>query len=254
MKITNESNAFNNALNGVSMMKSRINTKIFIDENVCVSHFPRVTIGSVTRSIANDASFSSCTRTTQRFAVEAVLATGNSVAGSERTYVREQEVVAALVNFVGDPILRNAYFNGASTLVSAYEAFHGSRSFAILKRILDGASSDATAFDRALRLLRPPSIEQRVGAIEALSEEGLDGTTRELLSQMVSGWSVADRIAVINSFLDWWVSDNDLDLIEVIVNSNSGDRPAIASALQPRIRSLTSIGQRTRLRLILGVV
>jgi hypothetical protein len=71
---------------------------------------------------------------------------------------------------------------------------------------------------------------------------------------MVSGWSTADRIAVVNSFLDWWVSDTDLDMIETIVHASAGDRDAIATAIQPRIRSLISLGQRTRLRLILGVV
>jgi hypothetical protein len=66
--------------------------------------------------------------------------------------------------------------------------------------------------------------------------------------------SVEQKIAIVNSLLDGWVSDTDLNHIEMVVNSASGDKAAIATAIQPRIKELWSIGQRTRLRVILGTV
>jgi hypothetical protein len=157
---------------------------------------------------------------TQRLAVRAVLATGQSVAGSENTYQQEQGVVNALVGVVGEGVLQNAYFNNPDMLVTAYEEVMGERSFEILKRTLNGTAQGFTA---ALAILQPPSVTQ--------------------------------KIAAINSLLDWWVSDNDLTIVESIVSTCSpADKATIAAAIQPRITSLTDLGQRTRLRVILGVI
>lgn len=158
--------------------------------------------------------------TTERLAVQAVTAAGQSVAGSENTYAQERALVERLVAVVGEPTLTNAYFNGANSLIQTYELLMGARSFALLKRVLDASPPN---YDTANALLRPPSTAQ--------------------------------RIALINGYLDWWVSDEDLTNIETVFNSSSdADKQAIRTAIQPRIISLTSIGQRTRLRLILGVV
>jgi hypothetical protein len=96
----------------------------------------------------------------------------------------------------------------------------GEDSWAILKRTLNDTPAGYTA---ALAILQPPSVTQ--------------------------------KIAAINTLLDWWVSDDDLTIIESIVSTvGEADKQAIAAAIQPRISSLTSIGQRTRLRVILGTV
>jgi hypothetical protein len=157
---------------------------------------------------------------TQRLAVKAVQATGQSVAGSENTYQQEQGVVNAMVAIVGEGTLQNAYFNNPDMLVTGYEAVMGPRSFEVLKRTLNGTAQGFTA---ALAILQPPSVTQ--------------------------------KIAAINTLLDWWVSDADLTIVESIVSTCSdADKAAIATAIQPRITSLTDLGQRTRLRVILGVV
>ena len=64
----------------------------------------------------------------------------------------------------------------------------------------------------------------------------------------------AEKIRMINMLLDGWVSDDDLDAIARICQSvtNSQEMVAIRSAISPREISLTSIGQRTRLRVILS--
>lgn len=155
---------------------------------------------------------------TQRLALRAVQSTGNSVVGSEFTYVQEMRVVDALVRVIGDGNLVNSYFNDPNILVTTYNAVMGENTFNILKRTLNADSQEG--YDAAVRLLQPPTIEQKV--------------------------------SLVNALLDWWVSDNDLDLIERIVSTCSDeDRARIAKAIQPRYNSLGSFGQRIRLRIIL---
>jgi len=74
---------------------------------------------------------------TQRLAVAAVKAQGNSVAGSEDTYQDEQGIVAELVKLITEDTIKNAYFGGADPLIAAYEAKMGANQFAVLKAILD---------------------------------------------------------------------------------------------------------------------
>jgi len=155
--------------------------------------------------------------TTQRFALRVIRASGHAVTGSERTYVQEQDIVNRLVPIIGEGTLQNAYFNNPSILVQTYEALMGARSFAVLKRTLNDTAAGYTA---AQRLLRPPSA--------------------------------ATRIAAINTLLDWWVSDSDLDIIEsIFMAADAGDRATIRAAVEPRAISLTSLGQRFRFRAIL---
>ncbi len=75
--------------------------------------------------------------TTQKFAVKAIKAKGGSVAGSENTYQSEQGVVTNLIAIVTESTLTDAYFKGAATLVTAYEAKKGAGSWATLKALLD---------------------------------------------------------------------------------------------------------------------
>ena len=154
--------------------------------------------------------------TTQRFALRVVRNSGHSVAGSEHTYVQEQGIVNRLVDIISEGILENAYFNNPQALVNTYESLMGASSFAVLKRTLNDTPAGYTA---AGRILRPPSAQT--------------------------------RIALINTLLDWWVSDTDLDHVErIYMSANTSDRAAIRVAIEPRLTSLTSLGQRFRLRAV----
>jgi hypothetical protein len=88
---------------------------------------------------------------TQRLAVAAVKAQGNSVVGSENTYQSEQGIVAELVKLITEDTIKTAYFGGADTLITAYEAKMGSNQFAVLKALL--ATNDYTG---ALAILKTP--------------------------------------------------------------------------------------------------
>jgi Domain of unknown function (DUF4157) len=64
--------------------------------------------------------------------------------------------------------------------------------------------------------------------------------------------AVAEKIRMVNRLLDYWVSGDDIDAIErIFVNSSNTDRDQIGRVIASRIGSLFSIGQRTRLRLLI---
>jgi len=137
--------------------------------------------------------------TTQRLAVRAVQRAGASVAGSENTYQREQEVVQAIVDLVGDDTVTRAYFGGAATLTDAYNALtDDDTAWATLKALLD-----ANDFAAALTLLR--DMPARVS------------------------------IAQINDLLSGWVSDSDLAGIQAIYDGAAAPvKTAIRTAIEPR--------------------
>ena len=157
---------------------------------------------------------------TERLAVQAVSAQGSSVVGSENTYAPQRNVVNKLIAIVGERTMQQAYFNGGQTFIEVYNRLMGSNSFTALKRLLDPLPPLYTAADA---VLQAPSASQ--------------------------------RIATINALLDWWVSDNDLTIVQGVFSAaNEADRESIRQAIQPRITSLNNTGQRARLRAILGVV
>ena len=154
---------------------------------------------------------------TEYLAIKALNAAGVATPGSATAYPGQVAIVTKLIKLVGEGTLTAAYFGGADTLIDAYDTLQGSKAFSLLKPAAEALNTAVTDL-----LLTPPSVEQ--------------------------------KIAIVNSLLDGWVSDTDLDHIEMVVNSASGDKAAIATAIQPRIKELWSIGQRTRLRVILGTV
>lgn len=158
---------------------------------------------------------------TQRFATQAILASGNAVTGSERTYQQEQRVVTHLILVVGEPVVRQAYFNGANTLIDAYNSVMGADTFALLKATL--APDSQAGYDAAVEMLVPPSLTQKISSINAI----LDG---------------------------WWVSGDDLTMIERIVSTCSdSDKMEIWMRISPRVDELWFESKRVRLRGILGV-
>jgi hypothetical protein len=154
---------------------------------------------------------------TEYFASKALTAAGVAIVGSTG-YAQQISIVQSLMGVVGEGTVMEAYFGGADVLVNAFEAFRGSGTFAQLK-----------------------------GYAEAL-----DATHA---TQLLGASTLTDKIAAINKLLDGWVSDDDLTAIQGICeSSNEAEMTAIRAAIQPRIKDLWSIGQRTRLRVILGTV
>lgn len=82
--------------------------------------------------------------------------------------------------------------------------------------------------------------------------------TRDWVDQQsfetLSNVPASGKTQMINKLLDWWVHDEDLDAISKICNSVSSESEMaqIRDAISPRELDLESIGQRTRLRLILS--
>lgn len=149
---------------------------------------------------------------TQRLAVRAVQQAGESVAGSENTYQREQEVVQAITDLVGDETVTSAYFGGAASLISQYNtAIDDDNGWATLKALLD-----ANDFASALTLLR-------------------DNTSRASISR-------------INELLSGWVSDADLTGIQAVYDASSSlTKTAIRTAIEPRTHEVFW-RRRTRIR------
>jgi hypothetical protein len=136
---------------------------------------------------------------TQRLAVRAVQQAGESVVGSERTYQREQEVVQALVEIVGDATVTGAYFGGAASLISDYNTkVDDENGWATLKALLD-----ARDFATALTLLRDDAAQI--------------------------------NIRKINGLLEGWVSNSDLAGIQAVYDGSSDPvKTAIRTAIEPR--------------------
>src|SRR5581483_3888770 len=64
---------------------------------------------------------------------------------------------------------------------------------------------------------------------------------------------VGEKIRIINRLFDGWVSDADIEGIRKIYkNTPSGQQPTVKQAIEQRIPDLTSIGQRTMVRVILA--
>ena len=152
--------------------------------------------------------------TTQRLAVRAVQQAGESVAGSEHTYQREQEVVQAIADLVGDEIVTGAYFGGADSMINQYNTVvDDENGWATLKALLD-----ANDFAAALTLLRDTAARL--------------------------------NIAQINDLLWGWVSETDLAGIRTVYESSSAPvKTAIRTAIEPRTHEVfwrTSTRRRVR--------
>ncbi len=69
---------------------------------------------------------------------------------------------------------------------------------------------------------------------------------------VILGIPTSEKIRLVNRLLDGWVGDDDITAIEkILANVSAADKTALRRAIEPRIRSLSSITQRTRLRLAL---
>ena len=65
---------------------------------------------------------------------------------------------------------------------------------------------------------------------------------------------ISFKVHMINALLDGWITDSDIDTIEVICKNvtNSSDAKEIRASVEGRLSEMISIGQRTRVRFILS--
>ena len=70
---------------------------------------------------------------------------------------------------------------------------------------------------------------------------------------VIAGIPTEEKIWIINRLFDFWVSDDDIAAISKIYKGTpSSQQSPVKEAIEKRIPNLTSIGQRTRLRVILA--
>lgn len=132
------------------------------------------------------------------------------------TYGSQVAFVAKLAAIVGQNTLEAAYFGGAAILKAAFEAVQGEGSWARFR------AAEGDRLDRMLTAKHTPD------------------------------W-VKEKIYQMNDLLDGWVSDADLDRIAGIWGTlESAEKDQARAAIQGRVGDLIDIGQRSRLRVILG--
>jgi hypothetical protein len=156
---------------------------------------------------------------TEHLALKALTAAGVSTAGTGGAvaYPTEVAMVRKLIACVGEDTLTQAYFGGAQIFLDVFNALYGEMIWYVVRSFMEAKN------ERLIEIfLKPPSLEQKINAINAL--------------------------------LDGWVTDEDLDAIERIVKANESDREAIAAAVRHRIIELWNFGQRIRLRIILRTI
>jgi len=72
-------------------------------------------------------------------------------------------------------------------------------------------------------------------------------------AQALGGSEVEKKVAAVNSLLDGWVSDADISNIENIYRGSSPDEQTqLKSTISGRVTSLNDMGQRARLRILIG--
>jgi hypothetical protein len=79
---------------------------------------------------------------TQRLAMKAAKEAKIDLSKAPAVYAQEREIVEKLVKIVGEKTVSNAYFNGADTLITAYDKKKGKDAYAQLKALLDGNNYD----------------------------------------------------------------------------------------------------------------
>lgn len=125
-----------------------------------------------------------------------------------------------LAEAVGAHTLEQAYFGGASVVVTTFETLKGEGKWADLKK--------------------------------AIGEGNADKVNKILKAPRMSTWA-KEKLAIIKDLLDWWVSDEDVAKIEIILRSATPeDRKAMAPELEDDIDDLMNFGHRARIRIALG--
>ena len=155
---------------------------------------------------------------TEHLALNALTAAGipTTGTGGAQAYPMQREAVAALAGLVGEDVMVNAYFKGSATLVDTYEALHGKGTWAALKTAMEGL--DKSVYEP---LLKPPSTEQ--------------------------------RIAAINGLLDGGPTPHNVEVIENMLRTPGTDLNAVGAAIRPRLKDIADPGAKRRIMNALGL-
>ena len=94
---------------------------------------------------------------TERLAIKAMLAAGDTVTGSEGTYTKERAFVDKLLAMVPEATAIDAYFNGAAKLITAYETIGGAGSWA--KLLAELVKMDYTRAEAELQKAKTRTVE-----------------------------------------------------------------------------------------------
>jgi hypothetical protein len=140
-------------------------------------------------------------------------------------YPDEMGYVDKLSAIVGENTMKYAYFKGLASLRS----------------MMDTVLDEEGIFDRFANNVRSRNWD-------------FVDTFLERYQRAVQGSEVDKKIAAIVSLLEgWWVSDDDIANIENIWSGSSPEEQAlIRREISARLLSLTDLGQRTRLRILIG--
>jgi hypothetical protein len=140
----------------------------------------------------------------------------------QAAYGPQVGLVTHLGAVIGESTLTQAYFGGASILISTLDAVRGQDTFSKFQQRLR-----ISGLSRAEDLLKPPRS---------------------------SNW-VKEKIRIIEDILnEWWVSDADVNRIKTICGTlTAAELAVVREAVAPQVTKLTDHGQRAQVRLALGV-
>jgi hypothetical protein len=159
---------------------------------------------------------------TEKLAQEAFARAGYSAPGGFN--VGEMALVNRLAGMFGENLMMLSYFRGP----------------AILRTMASEVLDDDEIFDKLVR------------AIRANNTSYIDNFFY-LYERAAAGAELDRKIAAINSLLDWLVSDEHITAIENIWHGSTDDeRVQLRGVIRNRITSLSSHGQRARLRFLIA--
>ncbi len=127
-----------------------------------------------------------------------------------------------LAEVVGQGLLEQGYFGGTATIVAAFDTLRGEGKWAELKRAI--ADGDGEKFNKIIK------------------------------APHTSTWA-REKAMILNAILDeWWISDEDVARFELICRTaNAADLKAIRYEVAPNLSSASDLGQRSRMRIALGM-
>lgn len=139
-------------------------------------------------------------------------------------YESEVSFVNDLGAMIGEGALTSAYFGGVG----------------ILRDMLN-LGADKDIFDKFAKAARTRNWDW------------MNAFFKNYYEKLKAGSELEKKLAVINYWLDGWVSDEDISNIESIyAGSSDEEKVQLRSLIQSRVSELIDIGQRTRLRVLVA--
>jgi hypothetical protein len=154
---------------------------------------------------------------TEILAIKACTSQGVAI---EAKYEGQRAMTDSLAAIVGAHTLQQGFFGGGSAIVAGFDAVLGEGTWARFKAAM--AAGDREKVEKILKAPR------------------------------VSGWA-REKINIILGILDsWWVTDEDIArIVSICATASPDDLRAIRDAVEPELKSLSSHGQRARVRVAL---